>query len=115
MAQAVGVRVPPPASGSIAADEADGQPVAGALSDRLPQAAGSGGGAGAGGQIPEAIREQIAPLMAEAYGYTFWWAVALLLIAFASAFLLPWRKPEAPADTEDEAGEGTAAPVMIHA
>jgi len=68
--------------------------LAGALSDRLPQAAGSGGGAGAGGQIPDAIRERIAPLMADAYGYTFWWAVALLAIAFASAFLLPWRKPE---------------------
>jgi EmrB/QacA subfamily drug resistance transporter len=89
--------------------------LAGALADRLPQAAGSGGGAGAGGQIPDAIREQIAPLMADAYGYTFWWAVALLAIAFAPAVLLPWRKPEAPADMEDEAGEGTPAPVLIHA
>jgi len=89
--------------------------LAGALSDRLPQAAGSGGGAGAGGQIPDAVREQVAPLMADAYGYTFWWAVALLAISFGSAVLLPWRKPEAPTDIEDEAGEGTPAPVMIHA
>jgi EmrB/QacA subfamily drug resistance transporter len=35
--------------------------LAGALSDRLPQASTSGGGAGAGGQIPDAIRERIAP------------------------------------------------------
>jgi EmrB/QacA subfamily drug resistance transporter len=89
--------------------------LAAALSDRLPQAAGSDGGATAGGQIPDAVREQIAPLMADAYGHTFWIAAALLAIAFVSAALLPWRKPEAPVETEDETAEGTPARVMIHA
>jgi hypothetical protein len=89
--------------------------LAAALSDRLPQAAGSDGAATAGGQIPDAVREQIAPLMADAYGHTFWIAAALLAIAFVSAALLPWRKPEAPVETEDETAEGTPAPVMIHA
>jgi EmrB/QacA subfamily drug resistance transporter len=88
--------------------------LASALSDRLPPAA-AGGEAGAGGQIPAAVRDQIAPLMADAYGATFWWAVGLLAIAFVAAFLLPWNKPEAPVDEEAEAGEGTAAPVMMHA
>jgi EmrB/QacA subfamily drug resistance transporter len=87
--------------------------LAGALSDRLPQAAGAD--AGPGGPIPDAVRQQIAPLMADAYGYTFWWAAALVAIAFAAAVLLPWRKPEAPADTEDAAAEGAPAPVMIAA
>jgi EmrB/QacA subfamily drug resistance transporter len=87
--------------------------LASAIADRLPRAAGNG--VASGGQIPDAVRERVAPLLADAYGHTFWWAVALLVIAFASAFLLPWRKPEAPVDAEDEAGEGTPAPVMMHA
>jgi EmrB/QacA subfamily drug resistance transporter len=85
--------------------------LAGALSDRLPQTGGSS--ATPGGQVPDAVREHIAPLMADAYGQTFWLAVALVAVAFLSAFLLPWNKSEAPA--EDEAGEQAAAPVMIHA
>jgi len=31
------------------------------------------------------------------------------------AFLLPWTKPEPPVETDDEAGEDAAAPVLIHA
>lgn len=82
-----------------------------ALSERLP-AVPAGGGEGPVSQIPEAVRQQIAPLMADAYGYTFWWAVALLAVAFLAAFLLPFRKP-AP---EDSAGAGEPrAPVMMHA
>jgi EmrB/QacA subfamily drug resistance transporter len=86
--------------------------LAGALADRLPQAAG-GAAPGAGGAIPDAVRERIAPLMADAYGHTFWWAVGLLAISFLAAVLLPWRKPEAPA--EEELAEDGAAPVLVHA
>jgi len=88
--------------------------LAGALTDRLPRAAGAAS-AGAGGSIPDAIRERIAPLMAEAYGYTFWWAAGLLVLAFAGAVLLPWNKPAAPADepagVEDEAETPVLVPV----
>jgi EmrB/QacA subfamily drug resistance transporter len=86
--------------------------LAGALAARLPQAAG-GRVAGAGGSIPDAVRERIAPLMADAYGHTFWWAAGLLAIAFVPAILLPWRKPAAPVD--EELAEEEAAPVLIHA
>jgi EmrB/QacA subfamily drug resistance transporter len=88
--------------------------LAGALAARLPQSAG--GAAAPSGAIPDAVRDRIAPLMADAYGHTFWWATGLLVISFAAAVLLPWNKPKAPAD--DEAGEAddeTAAPVLIHA
>jgi hypothetical protein len=88
--------------------------LAGALAARLPQSAG--GAAAPSGAIPDAVRERIAPLMADAYGHTFWWATGLLVISFAAAVLLPWNKPKAPAD--DEAGEAedeAAAPVLIHA
>jgi len=87
--------------------------LAGALTDRLPRAAGAAS-AGAGGSIPDAIRERIAPLMAEAYGYTFWWAAGLLVLAFAGAVLLPWDKPAAPADEPAGVEDETEAPVLVH-
>jgi len=87
--------------------------LAGALADRLPRAAA--GAQGAGGQIPDVVRERIAPLMADAYAHTFWLSVVLVGIAFVPAFLLPWTKPEPPVETDDEAGEDAAAPVLIHA
>jgi hypothetical protein len=80
------------------------------LSTRLP----SGGGEGIG-SVPADARAQIAPLMADAFGATFWWALGLLLVAFAAAFLLPRTKPEPPADEEGLSPEEAAAPVMIHA
>jgi hypothetical protein len=81
-----------------------------ALSARLP---GSGGGLGAAADVPAGARAQIAPLMAEAFGHTFWWAFGLLLIAFGAAWLLPRSRPRAP---EVEADEDVAAPpVLMHA
>jgi hypothetical protein len=80
------------------------------LSTRLP----SGGGEGLG-SVPADARAQIAPLMADAFGATFWWALGLLAIAFAAAFLLPRTKPEPPADEEDELLLEDAAPVLVHA
>jgi hypothetical protein len=64
--------------------------------------------------VPADARAQVAPLMADAFGATFWWALGLLAIAFAAAFLLPRSKPEAPVDEEHMVAEG-AAPVFIHA
>jgi EmrB/QacA subfamily drug resistance transporter len=90
--------------------------LAGALAARLPQGAGGAASPAAGGMIPDAVRERIAPLMASAYDHTFWWAVGLLAIAFFAAVLLPWNKPAPPVDDEDAAtDEETAAPVLIHA
>jgi EmrB/QacA subfamily drug resistance transporter len=85
--------------------------LASALRDRLPAA--PGGGEGGIGAIPDQIREQLAPRMAEAYGATFWWAVAMLVVVFFAAFLLPFRKPEPPVDEDGESE--VAAPVMVHA
>ena len=42
----------------------------------------------------DAVRERIAPLMAEAFGETFWWATGFVVIAFALVTpLLPARSP----------------------
>lgn len=60
------------------------------ISDRLPQAAGGGGGAGGGvGQIPERVREQLAPKLADAFAHTFWIALVLTAVLILPALLLP--------------------------
>jgi EmrB/QacA subfamily drug resistance transporter len=82
-----------------------------ALTSRLP---GDVGGEGIGTSIPPALRERVAPLMAEAFGATFWWALALVLVALVvAAVLLPKRKPE-PVDDPDAAGAGEPALMMGH-
>jgi EmrB/QacA subfamily drug resistance transporter len=81
-----------------------------ALIDRLPQ----GGGLGAAATVPPDVRERIAPLMADAFAHTFWWALGLLVLAFAASFLLPWRKPEPVHDPEYDAEAPDEAPVMAH-
>jgi hypothetical protein len=79
------------------------------LSDRLPQGGGDGLGAA---NVPDRVREQIAPLMADAFGATFWWAVGLLVLAFLAAFLLPFHRTEA-LDEAADGEEAEAAPVVV--
>ncbi|MEU8796755.1 DHA2 family efflux MFS transporter permease subunit [Spirillospora sp. NPDC048819] len=63
------------------------------IGDRIPQAAG--GGMGGMGQIPERAREQVAPQLAEAFGYTFWVALALTAVLIVPALLLPRHAAQA--------------------
>jgi MFS family permease len=81
------------------------------LASRLPAGGGDGLGATA---VPPAVRDRIAPLMAEAFGATFWWAFGLLLVAFGFAFLLPRTKPEPAADLEEEQ-DREPVPVLVAA
>ena len=68
---------------------------------------GGGGHSGIGTTIPDAIREQIAPKMAAAFGTTFWYALALLVVAFVVALaLLPKEKPRT-------SEESAPAPMVI--
>jgi hypothetical protein len=60
------------------------------------------------------VRDRIAPLMAEAFGATFWWAFGLLLVAFGFAFLLPRTKPEPAADLEEDE-DREPVPVLVAA
>jgi EmrB/QacA subfamily drug resistance transporter len=48
----------------------------------------------AGATIPPAQRPHVAPLLASAFGQTFWWALGLILVAFVASLFLPKRKPE---------------------
>jgi len=85
-----------------------------ALNDRLGAEAGSGGSpesglGGTGANLPLEVRD----LMTGAFTHTFWWATALVVPALLAAFLLPRRKPK-PVEDEEE-GEGSPAPILMHA
>jgi hypothetical protein len=65
------------------------------------QLGGSGHGTiGAGTAVPPAVREHIAPAMAAAFGQTFWWALAMLAVAFVGSLALPKRKPKLAGDEQ---------------
>ncbi|MFG2000849.1 DHA2 family efflux MFS transporter permease subunit [Spirillospora sp. NPDC048911] len=65
------------------------------LSDKL--GGGGGGEIGSSEKVPQEVLDKIAPPMADAFQNTYWWAAALLLLAFLPALLLPRKKPETPA------------------
>jgi hypothetical protein len=64
--------------------------------------------------VPDAVRAKIAGPMAEAFASTFWWALALVVVAFVvSTPLLPKHKPE-PVDDPDALEDAeSAAPVLV--
>jgi EmrB/QacA subfamily drug resistance transporter len=79
------------------------------LSSRLPA---GGGGGGIGEAIPPAVRERVAPLMADAFGATYLWALVLVAVAFVVALtLLPKSKPEPVEDPDAEGAE--PAPMLV--
>jgi EmrB/QacA subfamily drug resistance transporter len=84
--------------------------LANAIASRLGT---GGGGIGAAATVPPDQRAQVATKLAEAFGSTYWWALALVILAFAIATpLLPKHKP---APVEDPSVEpGAPAPVLVH-
>jgi EmrB/QacA subfamily drug resistance transporter len=85
----------------------------GALTSRLGGGTGASGGIGALAQLPAEQFARIQPLLAAAFGATFWWAVGFVGIAFVVALvLLPKRKP-APVE-EDGGAPAATPPVVIH-
>ncbi|SEH10421.1 DHA2 family efflux MFS transporter permease subunit [Thermoleophilum album] len=78
--------------------------LANAIRERLGPAAAGGriGGEGAA-QIPPEMRERVAALLADAFGSAFTWSLALVVVAFLVAWLLPRRRPTvSDAQTADE-------------
>jgi EmrB/QacA subfamily drug resistance transporter len=80
------------------------------LSNRLP-ATGSRGGLGAAQGVPPELRATVNPLIADAFGSTFVWSVALLAVAFIPALFLPRGK--APVDPETAEQEKAAMPAVL--
>jgi EmrB/QacA subfamily drug resistance transporter len=85
------------------------------ITDQVPRAAAAGGGGGLGAleALPAAARDQVAPKLAEAFAHTFWWPVALLLLALIPALLLPRRRPAAPQDAGSPAAAPTGEPAAV--
>jgi MFS family permease len=84
------------------------------LAHELTNRLGSGGGGGIGRAVPPGLRAKVAPLMADAFGATFWYALALVVVAFVVALvLLPKHKPE-PLEEEPAAGAPDAVPAVMH-
>jgi hypothetical protein len=85
--------------------------LANALAERLGSV---GGGIGAAAAVPPDVRARIAGPMAEAFASTFWWALALVVVAFlVSTPLLPKHKPEPVDDPDAAEGEEAAAPILV--
>jgi EmrB/QacA subfamily drug resistance transporter len=83
-----------------------------AIKDRIPGAGGGFGAAAAPANTPPEALAQLQIRMSEAFGATFWWAVALVVIAFFVALvLLPKHRPE---PVEDDDSSDLTAPVMMH-
>jgi EmrB/QacA subfamily drug resistance transporter len=83
-----------------------------AISARIPGAGGGIGGAAPPADTPPAVLAALNEKLAAAFGETFWWALALVAIAFVVALvLLPKHKPEPVED--EEAGDLPAA-VLMH-
>jgi len=73
--------------------------------------AAAAGGAQPPTGSPEQRREALAPIVAPAFGSTFWWAVGLVAVAVTvAAVLLPKRRP-APLEADDP--EGAAPAIMV--
>jgi MFS family permease len=86
--------------------------LANALTERL---GAGGGGIGEAAALPPEARAEIAGPMAEAFGSTFWWAFALVVVAFLVATpLLPKERPEPVDDPAAGEAHGAPAPVLVH-
>ncbi|GAA4229764.1 MDR family MFS transporter [Actinomadura meridiana] len=79
------------------------------ISDRIPQAPG-GGGAGGMGDAPDRVREQVAPQLADAFGTTFWVALALTAVLIIPALLLPRQSAQ---QQHEQKGEDAEAPPTV--
>ena len=56
---------------------------------------GAGGGLHEVRNIPPAVQAQISPALGHAFGHTFLWSFAIILLAFCAALFLPRKKAEA--------------------
>jgi EmrB/QacA subfamily drug resistance transporter len=83
------------------------------LSASLPGAGGAEGALGAAQSAVASGSQGAAPKIADAFGHTFWWGVAIIALAVIPASLLPRTKTAPPAGAE-AAGAAEAA-VLVEA
>ncbi len=83
------------------------------LADRLPHATGAESGLAAAQSLPPGAHERLAPAVAESFGHTFWWALALIGLTFVGALMLPRTVPEPPEPVAPAAEEPATEPVAV--
>jgi EmrB/QacA subfamily drug resistance transporter len=83
------------------------------LADRLPGAANAGQGLQAAQSIPPQARAALAPAVADAFGHTYTWAFALIVLAAIPALFLPRSKPALPQPVEQRADEAVAVAIEV--
>src|SRR4051794_5133037 len=69
------------------------------ITSEFPVTGRGGGGLEAVQSLPPRLHDQVAPKLANAFGSTFWWAVAMTALAVIPALLLP-RHPPAPPELD---------------
>jgi MFS family permease len=75
----------------------------------------SGGIGSAAANVPPAQRDTVMAKLADAFGHTYWYALALVIVAFVVATpLLPKHRPPAPVAEPGEEGEAEPTPVLMH-
>ncbi|TDD83580.1 MDR family MFS transporter [Actinomadura rubrisoli] len=72
------------------------------ITDRIPQQGGRKGGVAAMGEIPDRVREQVAPKLADAFGFTFWVALIVTAVLIVPALLLPRHGAQAKNVKEED-------------
>jgi EmrB/QacA subfamily drug resistance transporter len=84
------------------------------ISQQFGGHANGGIGAATAG-IPPGQRTAFLGKLATAFGHTYWYALALVILAFVVATpLLPKQRPPAPATEPGEEGEAERTPVLMH-
>jgi EmrB/QacA subfamily drug resistance transporter len=78
------------------------------MSNALPGGSGGESGLSAASQLPPEAKAQVLPLLGDAFGHTFLWSLAIILVAFIPAYFLPREKPEPIAGPNGD-GAPTAA------
>jgi hypothetical protein len=81
------------------------------LADNLPGAHSASRGLQAAQSAPPALHARVAPLIADAFGSTYVWALGLIVLAAIPALFLPRGKPELEPPVEERADE--AVPVAV--
>jgi hypothetical protein len=80
------------------------------LTAHLPPVAGRTGLAAAQ-SVPPGSRAQIAPILANAFGHTFWWALGMIACAFVPASFLARKRPDGPDGPDLQVAAAAPTPV----
>jgi hypothetical protein len=75
--------------------------------------AGAGGGGGTLERLPDAVRARVAEPLAQAFANTFWWAVAMSVIALVPAIVLTVTQSRERAAAAAAAAQAEPAPQVV--